>query len=192
MWYVYKHVRKDTGCVCYYGCGKERRPWDVRKKGSEHEMLRRKGMLRVIVIGEFNNHEDALRKEEYLVDRAKSRGCVLFNVVSGGCKGMREHAMQTYTAGIGVHAMSKEQRRRIGKKVGDVVGHYKWWIHPTTKHVMRSLTHPVGYVKYAGNAPRAHKVVRGSFWWINLQTKERKRAHEQPVGFVRGFQYALA
>lgn len=153
MWYVYTHTRKDTGKICYYGCGTDRRAWQRRVPGSLHETFRCKGLLIVKLVRFFDDKASARAYETALILRARARGAVLFNKVASGS----EHAMNSFTNKLGAHAMSKEQKRAAWEKGAGKLRatDFGWWHHPDTKETKRAAECPEGgFIKG-----------RGSFSW---------------------------
>lgn len=82
--YVYEHIRHDTGAVFYVGKGKGERAWDEQKRNPYwRRVVSRHGYdARIVVAG--LDEELALLAEVELIDKQTRLGARLTNLTAGG------------------------------------------------------------------------------------------------------------
>lgn len=82
-YYVYSHVRKDTGEVFYYGKGKGNRAYEPNRN-RWHDAIVKKVGFTVVILLENLTDEEAKKEEIRLILEAKSKGLKLTNQTEGG------------------------------------------------------------------------------------------------------------
>lgn len=112
--YVYRHIRLDTGLPFYIGKGSGNRANNMAKRSKHHQNIVKKHGVRVEIILKYLTEEEAFCKEKYFIKLygRKDLGVgYLVNMTDGGegISGFR------YT----VEERAKISSRQIGKKTSD-------------------------------------------------------------------------
>lgn len=87
--YVYEHIRPDTGKVCYVGKGHGSRAWDMRQRRAHHKniqaKLARDGLeMRVRIVRDCLPERCAFVLERIVIALHREKGAKLCNLTDGG------------------------------------------------------------------------------------------------------------
>lgn len=88
-YYVYEHLRLDTGETCYIGKGRGSRRYYKTQRNKYHTNIIKRHGVKSKVIAEGLTEEEALKLERNLICFAKTLGMRLCNMTVGG-DGTRE------------------------------------------------------------------------------------------------------
>lgn len=85
MYYVYQHIRPDTGCVFYIGKGTGKRLRQTSNRNIHWKRIVAKaGGFESVIVSTFLLESDALKAEIELIAKMKSDGIKLCNLTIGG------------------------------------------------------------------------------------------------------------
>ena len=85
MFYVYEHIRPDTGAVFYVGKGKKYRCFESKKRNSYWKnIVSKTGGFEVKFVVKDIDEELAFLVEQELIDKLKLQGFRLTNLTNGG------------------------------------------------------------------------------------------------------------
>lgn len=85
MFYIYEHIRPDTGVVFYVGKGKGKRAYSKisRNKHWNNIVSKNNGEFQIRILNWFNNEDDAFHAECWQISQLKLSGN-LVNLTDGG------------------------------------------------------------------------------------------------------------
>lgn len=85
MYYVYAHIRPDTGNIFYLGKGKNKRAYSKYRKNKQwHNIVNKNaGKFEVRILNWFSDEDTAYASEEWLINCYRASGH-LINITDGG------------------------------------------------------------------------------------------------------------
>lgn len=84
QFYVYRHIRLDSGLPFYVGKGSKDRAFDLRRRNQFHKNIADKHGCRIEIVKYFDDEKSAYDFEDSLIKLYKSFGLCKANIANGG------------------------------------------------------------------------------------------------------------
>ena len=153
--YVYLHLKADTGEVFYVGKGKGRRVYQGGRRRSDYwNRVAAKHGVTIQILAEGLTEEEAFAKERNTISELRSNGASLVNITDGGegssRRGQTDEKKTRIIAFVKKHGRFPSQRRESEKTLRGWFGSYCYSSGGCFDPAFREEMYALGYGSIAG------------------------------------------